>query len=145
MSEPSSSLTHLFRQVVKTHFYTMRTLLQDQDVFPGQPSLLFTLSDRDGQSQKELAAHLNIKPATMTVMLSRMEKMDLLERRPDEFDQRVSRVYLTAKGKSTHDDVKRAMEKMESICYSNFSEEEKVLFRQLLLKIADNMRGDPLV
>ena len=51
--------------------------------------MLFALYKKDGQSQKDLAKQLNINPATITVMLTRMEKAGLLERRKDPDDQRV--------------------------------------------------------
>lgn len=137
MSE--ESLTSIFRQAVKKHFYTLRELLSDQDVFPGQPSLLFTLSERDGQSQKELAAHLHNKAATMTVMLNRMEKNGLVQRQSDLKDQRITRIFLTEKGRKAHDQVKKAMNTMETICFSNFSVEEKQLFQALILKMVDNL------
>jgi len=135
------SLTTLFRKAVKKHFHTLRELLSDQDVFPGQPSLLFTLHDQDGQSQKELAEKLNNKPATITVMIHRMEKNGLVERRSDERDQRMTRVFLTPKGKIAHDAVSEAMTVMESLCFSNFTADEKLLFEKLLQKMIHNINS----
>src|SRR5690606_33080780 len=74
--------------------------IQEYGLYPGQPSLLFSLAKREGQSQKELAEELEIKPATLTVMLNRMEKNGLVRRAPDEQDQRVSRIYLTDEGRA---------------------------------------------
>jgi DNA-binding MarR family transcriptional regulator len=46
---------------------------------------------------------------------------------------------LTEKGKKAHDAVKKAMKTMESLCFSNFPPEEKLLFQKLLLKMTDNL------
>jgi DNA-binding MarR family transcriptional regulator len=124
----------------------MRTLLADKEVYPGQQSLLFSLSELDGQSQRELAESLNIKAATLTVMISRMEKTGFVERRPDPEDQRISRVFLTDRGREIYREVQEAMNVMESLCFDNFTEDEKKLFGLLLIKMERNInRGDELV
>ncbi len=139
-------LTRLFTRVVKSHVYKMRTLLADKEVYPGQQSLLFSLSELDGQSQRELAESLNIKAATLTVMISRMEKTGFVERRPDPEDQRISRVFLTDRGREIYREVQEAMNVMESLCFDNFTEDEKKLFGLLLIKMERNInRGDELV
>jgi hypothetical protein len=58
---------------------------------------------------------------------------------PDETDQRVSRVYLTEKGWSMHHELKGTMEIMEKTCFENFTAEEKMLFRRLLLQMYENL------
>jgi len=135
----SDSLHAVFMRVLRTHRHAMHNLLQDQVVYPGQPPLLNALSEQDGQSQKELAERLHIKPATVTVMLSRLEKNELIERRPDEKDQRVSRVYLTDKGKAAHTEVKKALKVMEARCFADFTPEEEELLRKLLMQMYANL------
>ncbi|NOU92099.1 MarR family transcriptional regulator [Paenibacillus sp. LMG 31456] len=134
------SLHAVFMRVLRTHRHTMHSLLQDQEVYPGQPPLLFALSKQDGQSQKELAERLHIKPATITVMLNRTEKNGLVERRPDEKDQRISRVYLTDKGREAHEEVRNAFKIMEAQCFENFTDEDQELLRRLLMQMYDNLK-----
>ncbi|MDF2958273.1 MAG: transcriptional regulator [Paenibacillus sp.] len=138
-NETPDSLHAIFMRVLRTHRHAMHNLLQDQEVYPGQPPLLFALSKQDGQSQKELAERLHIKPATITVMLNRIEKHGLVERRPDEKDQRISRVYLTGKGRETHEEVKKALKIMEAQCFDNFTDEQKEMLRGLLLQMYENL------
>ncbi|MFD0682185.1 MULTISPECIES: MarR family winged helix-turn-helix transcriptional regulator [unclassified Paenibacillus] len=136
----SDSLHSVFMRVLRTHRHTMHSLLQDQEVYPGQPPLLFALSKQDGQSQKELAERLHIKPATLTVMLNRTEKNGLVERKPDDKDQRISRVYLTDKGREAHEEVRNAFKIMEAQCFENFTVEDQELLRKLLLQMYDNLK-----
>jgi DNA-binding MarR family transcriptional regulator len=135
----SDSLHFVFSKVMRTHWHKMHELLQNQEVFPGQPPLLFALNRKDGQSQKELAEQLQIQPATITVMLNRMVKTGLVERRQDDKDQRVSRVYLTEKGKLAHTEVKETFITMDAQCFGNFSDEDKLLLRRLMLQVYDNL------
>jgi DNA-binding MarR family transcriptional regulator len=114
-------------------------MLRDQDVHQGQPPLLFALSREDGQTQSELAEKLRITPATVTVMLKRMEKNKLLQRRPDSKDQRKSRVFLTDKGRVTLEEVRKALRISETQCFDGFEEEEKVILLQYLQRMQANL------
>lgn len=133
------SLYHVFSQVMKLHFHRVHSLLNTIDVYPGQPPMLFALHIKDGQSQKELSERLKVKPATITVMLKRMENAGLLERRPDENDQRISRVYFTDKGREAYETVHGLMKIIESECFENFTIEEKILLKRLLMQMKDNL------
>ncbi|MBE6069031.1 MAG: MarR family transcriptional regulator [Clostridium lundense] len=133
------SLYHVFSQVMKLHFHRAHSLLNTIDIYPGQPPMLFALHIKDGQSQKELAEKLKVKPATITVMLKRMENAGLLERRPDENDQRISRAYFTDKGREAYEKVHGLMKIIEAECFENFTIEEKILLKRLLMQMKDNL------
>lgn len=135
----SDSIYHIFGEIVKLHFTRSHNLLEKLGLYPGQPPMLFLLHFKDGQSQRELAEKLRIKPATITTMLSRMEKLDLVTRRQDEQDQRISRVYITEKGRETCEKLKSVMHTLNEECFGNFTEEEILLLRRLLMQIRDNL------
>lgn len=135
----SNSLYHVFGRVIRSHFQRMHAVLEGIGLYPGQHPLLFILGHRDGQSQKELAEKLKIKPATITVMINRMEKAGFLERRHDSEDQRVSRIYLTEKGKRTFTLVKEKLKSISDECFRDMTEEEKVILRRLLLQVSENL------
>ncbi|MGA9174236.1 MAG: MarR family transcriptional regulator [Thermoactinomyces sp.] len=137
----SATMTHLMGHVLKLYRQNVDSLIQSYDVFPGQPPLLMRLAEKDGQIQKELADKLNIKPATLTVMINRMQKAGLVERKPDPRDHRVSRVYLTEKGRLAVIAVKEALQIIELKCFEHFSVEEKLLFRRLLQQMHDNLEA----
>ncbi|WP_321166496.1 MarR family transcriptional regulator [Paenibacillus sp. Soil766] len=134
------SLTHLMSHLLKMHRHTIDQIIHPYDVYPGQPPLLLALSAEDGLSHSELAARIHNKRATLSVMVDRMEKTGLVERRPDENDQRVTRVYLTEKGKEVTVHVKEAIQTADEMTFAHFLPEEKLLFRRLLLQMKDNLR-----
>jgi DNA-binding MarR family transcriptional regulator len=135
----SNSLYHVFARVIKSHYKRIHSLLEEIGLYPGQHPMLFILGHKGGQSQKELAEKLKIKPATITVMITRMEKVGLVERKQDTEDQRISRVYLTEKGKEIFSLVKEKLEEINEECFKNFTEEEKVLLRRLFLQMLENL------
>jgi len=114
-------------------------LLDKIGMYPGQPFLLFALLHLDGQSQKDLAGKLNIKAPTMATMVKRMEKSGLVERRQDGQDQRISRVYLTEKGKAVCEQLIEIKKNIDAETFHNFTEEEQILLRRLLMQIRDNL------
>jgi DNA-binding MarR family transcriptional regulator len=133
------SLYRVFSEVIRLHYYRAHMLLDKVGIYPGQPPMLLALYKKDGQSQRELANRLKIKPATITVMLRRMEKAQLVERRQDAEDQRISRVYLTDKGKEACEEVKKVINIIDAECFSNFTQEEQILLRRLFMQMRDNL------
>lgn len=129
----------VFRRVGKLHHQTVLALLSGKGVYPGQPPLLRALAEQDGRIQKDLAEKMSITPATLNVMIGRMEKAGLVERRPDASDQRISRVFLTENGRKAHDEIKQVIDFMEDTCFDGFTPEEKIIFRRLLLQMYENL------
>ena len=136
------SLYRIFLEILRLYHYKMHKLLEEINLYPGQPPLLFALNKEDGQSQRELAEKLNVKPSTMTVMLGRMEKGNLVERKQDLDDQRVSRVYLTEEGKEICEKSRQVMTQTEEEMFVNLTVEEKVILRRLLLVVKNNLKDN---
>lgn len=135
------SLYRIFLEILRLHHHKMHKLLEEIDLYPGQPPLLFTLNKEGGQSQRELADKLNVKASTMAVMLKRMEKGNLVERKQDIDDQRISRVYITEAGKEVCEKSRGIMKKIEMELFDNLTVEEKVLLRRLLLEVKNNLQS----
>lgn len=136
----SQSLTVLMRRVLKLYRQNVDLLISKYDVLPGQPPILLRLLQTDGMMQKELAEEIYIKPATLTVTIDRMEKSGHVLRQPDPQDQRVSRVYLTEKGRTAALAVKEVLRELESACFQPFSDEEKELFRSMLMRMSAELQ-----
>jgi MarR family transcriptional regulator for hemolysin len=60
--------------------------------------ILAHLSRHDGMIQSDLANVLDLGKAALGGLLDRLEASQLIERRSDETDRRVKRIYLTTKG-----------------------------------------------
>lgn len=133
------SLHYLFIEILRLHHLRTHTLLNEVGIYTGQPPLLFILNKEDGLSQKELAEKLMIAPATLTIMLKRMEKANLVKRKQDIHDQRISRVYITSKGREVCIKAKGALKNLEQECFGNFTMEEKIILRRLLMQMRDNL------
>ncbi|APO75038.1 MarR family transcriptional regulator protein [Rhizobium etli 8C-3] len=62
--------------------------------------ILINLYRFEGISQQELARKLLVGRSNMSMLLPQMEKRGLIERRGDDKDKRVLRLYLTPEGRS---------------------------------------------
>ena len=65
----------------------------------GQGKLLATLLQQDGCSQRELCGLLQIRPASLSELLDKLERSGAVERRQSPDDRRVSCGYLTDLGR----------------------------------------------
>jgi MarR family transcriptional regulator, organic hydroperoxide resistance regulator len=123
------------------HLHRMRAhqLLESLGLYQGQPQVLRQLWHEEGLTQREIAAHLKITPATMTKMLQRMEKSGFIVRRIDPDDQRISRVYLTDAGRAVQTSVEQVFRTLEAETFANLTGEELMLMRRLLLQLRQNL------
>ncbi|HAZ30806.1 TPA: hypothetical protein DCY65_04470 [Candidatus Acetothermia bacterium] len=100
MTPRDEALGHLLAQACKRLRDRMHARMEEIHLHRGQGFILFRLGEQDGIAQTELAHQVMVRPATLTPALQRRERAGLIERRPDPADQRVSRVYLTDKGRA---------------------------------------------
>lgn len=108
-------------------------------LYRGQPALIMVLYQNEGVTQKELCEKLSVTPATMTKMVNRMEKSGFISKRTDSEDLRVSRIFLTEKAYSIKKEIFKLFEEFDNQCFFNIEEEEKEIFKAVLLKIVKNL------
>ncbi|MBP5971427.1 MarR family transcriptional regulator [Brasilonema sp. CT11] len=133
------TMSCLIVQVCKAHRNQAAVVLAELGLHPGQEILLFHLWENDGLIQSELASLMQVEAPTITKMIHRMEKAGLLERRKDEEDGRICRIYLTMKGRSLQEPVTCAWNLQEKRILANLTLEERLLFRRLLLQVLNNL------
>jgi MarR family transcriptional regulator, organic hydroperoxide resistance regulator len=129
-------------QLCKTHRYAVDGALRaipDHELRAGQEMLLLQLWREDGITQSQLVERLMVEPPTVTKMLQRIEGEGLVERRPDPDDARVSRVFLTAKGRALEQAVGVAWRTIDDQATAGLSLEERLLLRRLLVQMQRNL------
>ena len=90
-------------------------------------------------TQKELASETGLAKNTITVMLEKMEKNNLINRITDENDKRKSLVILTDYAKSLKRPFDEISEEMLKRVYKGFSEEEIDKYEEYLHRIIKNL------
>lgn len=127
-------------EIMRLHYLRLHSLLDDIGLYPGQSRLLFVLVHHgDGLSQREISEKLNIAPATLTVMIKRMEKEGLISRQQDPSDQRISRVYITDGGRKVFKESLVILDTISNDCFGSLTADEKDELNNLLKKVKDNL------
>ena len=112
--------------------------------FHGQGRVLFLLSKHENISQRELANLAQIKPGSMTEILSRMERDGLIKRQRDVSDKRVIHVCLTEAGIELAKENHQRHLSFCKILFGTLSDEEKTELNRLILKIDQNIKNECL-
>lgn len=124
-----------FITTAKLHFKNMMATMAGGRTHPGQAMCLRLLGANDGLTQRDMARMLHVSPPTVSKMLSTMEKSGLVERKPDEADQRLTRVYLTADGRERGDQMGAAVGEYVNATFATLTERERRDLARLLEKL----------
>lgn len=104
--------------------------------------LVMELARRDGRTQLELVNATHLKAPTVSVAMQKLEKEGIVTRRPDEYDQRATRVFLTEKGREADNRTRQSVHDAEEIAMAQLSEEERETLAKLLGKIRESLIND---
>jgi len=116
--------------------------LEGRGLSSGQPKILEYLYEHDGSVQKDIAQACKIEPATVTSLLSRMEKSKIIERKMQNNNRRFWYVYLTEKGREEAVYVKKAFDTVKEIALKDFTNKEKELFIEYLKRVNKNLKEE---
>lgn len=113
------------------------------DLTREQLIFLKLLKEKDGRMQNELALITERDKASLTRLVSTLERKGLVERRTDESDRRVNRIYLTEAGCQTlHDAMPVIREIIENV-QKGISEEEIESAIATIKKVQQNLGLPP--
>ncbi|MBC8610136.1 MarR family winged helix-turn-helix transcriptional regulator [Massiliimalia timonensis] len=131
-----------FDRAVRLHFTRAHAMMETIGLYPGQQILMFVLDeDANGLSQREIANRMAVKPATIAVMIQRMEKSGFVVRSIDEKDKRITRISLTDLGKQTVSYLTKLRSQIREECLEGFSEEEAAQFQNFLDRMSKNLKN----
>lgn len=113
------------------------------DMTPAQTHTLLYLCRREGSvPQREVVAHLRVKPSTANGILDRMEEKGLIRRMADAADQRQKRVEPTEKGRKLKELAQDAFVSAEDVLVRGMRSEEAETLRHLLYRVIENLEED---
>jgi DNA-binding MarR family transcriptional regulator len=137
-----SSFGFLLLRIVKAHRGLLRHRMHAHGLHRGQPPVLFALQEKDGMANSELAEFLEITPATLTNKIKRMERLGLVTKQRDPEDARISRIYLTEKGRGIMDNLRETNLAMEAVLLKGFSKEEIKSIKSQLERVLENIEAE---
>jgi len=102
--------------------------------------VLTLLSQSDGISQGEASREFDLDPSRLTRLGGALEKEGLIDRERDPKDNRVVRMYLTAKGREKLEEIPAFSEGFRRRVGSVLNRDEQRELRRMLGLLADAMR-----
>ncbi|MHA0858234.1 MarR family winged helix-turn-helix transcriptional regulator [Paenibacillus sp. CMAA1364] len=107
----------------------------------GQEYALYELWLEDGIQQSQLSERMGCEPPTVSNMLKKLEEYGLVNRIHDTKDARISRVYLTDKGKELQQPLEDVWQRHQQRLLEGIYSEEKLLLRRLLQQMIQNLNN----
>tara|TARA_R110002126_G_scaffold17979_18_gene69390 strand:- start:171 stop:671 length:501 start_codon:yes stop_codon:yes gene_type:complete len=98
------------------------------------------VGDQPGVNQSELAELLEVEKATAGRVIDKLENFGWLERRQDDADRRVKRVYLTELGRRIHSEITPIAEAMVEEELIGLSAKERETLTDLLLTVKQRLQ-----
>jgi len=105
------------------------------DDFDAAHLRVFQYPGPQGARPSDLAAQLRISKQALNYLLTQLEQLDYLERRPDPDDKRSKRIVLTPRGTAAIRVIRRAVRELETAWTKQLGPKRFAQLRELLLEL----------
>lgn len=112
--------------------------LKKFDVTPAQYGVLSCLWKNSPQTPTQIGNTLFLEPSSISGVLDRMQKNNLIIRELDPNNRRNILIYPTEKAISMRNEIERVINNLNSKFWSNFSAAEKDSLHKLFLTVINN-------
>ncbi len=101
-------------------------------ITPAQSGILFLLKKKDGRTMSELSQELTLDNSTLTGLVDRLERLDLVKRNAGTADRRASHVFITDRGREEIDRASTVIRRVNEQIKADFKEGEVEAFKNIL-------------
>lgn len=139
MQETADAFFHdLFALISDIHLVAVNNPVY-QGSFRGQGRIIYLLANHPGLAQREIANLAHVKPGSLTEVLDRLERAQLIARKRDEHDRRVWRVTLTDKGWQSYHQLVKQRQEFEKTMLKGITREEQGEFVRIVAKLRSRL------
>ena len=133
------TLLDLLTDTTQLHTACVNRSLARWGIHSGQGSILSALGILGPCSQKDLAEFRQVSPATISVMLGRMEAKGLISRAPSEEGGKRNQISLTEKGMQIADEMASIMPAENAKIFEGLTEADMETAARIFLIIRENL------
>lgn len=141
MKEKYTKIFGLFKNIGILHYEKNYHSLDKIGLYPGQPVVIEMISSNEGINQRDLANLVCKKASTVNIMLDRLVRADIVVKKGDSVNKRITRLYLTDKGKELEEKIKKIHNEMMDIYFKDISMEEIFFLEKICEKIKNNLEN----
>ena len=116
---------------------------QPLQLTPGQYKVLVELWKKDGLTQRELVQRLDIEQSTIGNTLNRMERDELIERRPHPTDGRAQLICLASRAIDLKGAAVAAADTINQRALAGFSDQERSQLFMFMERIVLALKEEP--
>ena len=98
------------------------------------------LTREDGIGQKELAERLQIRAATLSELLDKMQKNGWIVRKNNQNDRRKINIHITEEGKAVSEQNREARNEMAEKMFGVLSDAEKETLKKLFERLDESLQ-----
>lgn len=111
-------------------------------IVPSHGDIIVTLIKHKELTMTEISEKINKDRSTVTTLVKKLNKIGFTATKKNENDQRSNFVFLTSKGKKLEEGFNKISEKLYDVQFNEVTEEEKEIFRKVLIKIYNNFKQE---
>ncbi|MFQ6093426.1 MAG: MarR family winged helix-turn-helix transcriptional regulator [bacterium] len=141
MERFDDSLGFLMTRTARCMKRALESRLAGHGITSSQYAVLYRLWEEDGLSLTELGKKLYFDNPTITGVVDRMERDNLVNRERNNEDRRVIKIFLTSRGKELKDVLIPLGPEVNRLATTNFSSEEKDRLKSFLERVWENIEG----
>ncbi len=137
MLEIFDSVCILLAKAEQKHFQFTKKMLDERrlGITPGQMIVLYTLYKKDGASITDLSKRCYLDNSTLTGLMDRLERLQLVSRVDVPGDRRAFSIFLTQQALAMREQVFAVMDKVAEIMLEGCSEQEIAAFEKVFRNI----------
>ncbi|OON97441.1 MAG: hypothetical protein ATN36_03180 [Epulopiscium sp. Nele67-Bin005] len=137
---------NLLFMIKRIHSYCVKhgnTHMEQHDLTMAQAGFLLILSEYDNHqvSLKEIEKRMGTSQPTIAGIACRLEEKELISSFTDENDKRIKIIKSTQKGKDKLVIIHQGLEQVNKKLLEDFTETEKIILTELLLKLYTNIQN----
>jgi len=148
MTYDSQALLTLFgrlfqqRAFVAAAVHSTRMNAQDPERNSNQLRLLQLLTQHDHLTNSEIVEDLDIRPSSVSALVTKLEDAGLIERSASPDDKRVTLITLTTAGKTFLTTAHKAKDELSESLFNTLSETEQAQLRDILQKLLKDLESE---
>lgn len=132
-------LLNLYTDMVRAHTAHMDRQLSYLGISNGQGGVISALGRHGSLTQNELAKFRQVTPATISIMLDRMERDGFVKRFSVHNNSRANSVRLTERGEQLYKRLDEFMSGEPAVVFMGLTQEEKDQASRLFKQMIDNV------
>jgi len=139
--EKENSAGYLVNHMARLFAKELQRRIVPLGIVVGQFPILLELWVKDGVSQKDLLAKIDVEQATLANTLNRMERDGLIKRTKNPADARAQLIWLTDKSSALRDNAYDSAQTVNAEALQVLNVSEQAQFMDYMRRVIANMRS----